>query len=76
MKKIAKVITSCNDCEHLIKGKTNETSNKTNIALCGFPSESNTPFLIEYAGEDSITNYLLDIPNNCELEDYHLIKRK
>ena len=70
MKKIANVIDNCTDCPHFVRAQTNSSNNKTNVAICGFPTENKEPFLLFYSEHDSITHYAINIPENCPLEDY------
>ncbi len=72
MKKIASIIETCIDCPHIVKAQTNSSSNKTNVAMCGFYSEDieTEPFLLLYSNDESITHFSLDIPENCPLENY------
>ncbi|GAQ15458.1 hypothetical protein MODO_3154 [Myroides odoratimimus] len=71
--KIAKVITSCNDCDH--KKSLIERGGNTYFALvCAFSEsqgDSSTlePFLLNYSYGDP-DHYENKIPNNCPLEDY------
>lgn len=70
--KIAKVITSCNECEH--KRELIECGGNTYYAaVCDFSESSGDnepkPFLIMY-GYDKPSRYDLGIPDNCPLEDY------
>ena len=77
MKKIAKVISECKDCPHFVKACSfsNTNSNKTDIAICGFESEDDTPIgkhhlLLLYVPQDSVSHHLIEIPENCPLETY------
>lgn len=70
MMKIAKVITTCNDCEHCKKMKS-PNDNHATAFVCVYESESETevkPFLLSYS--ESPGTFRLDIPDNCPLEDY------
>lgn len=70
--KIAKVITSCSDCDHkrilIEKG-----GNTFYCVICAFSEsieESKIdPFLLDYS-YDNPEHYKLKIPDNCPLEDY------
>lgn len=71
MKKIAKVITSCHDCENC-KMTISPKNNYTTAFICVVDPEEDKippePFLLEYS-EASGTS-CLSIPENCPLEDY------
>lgn len=72
MKKIAKVISTCHDCEHSITLHS-KNNNYGKAYLCGFAEEnmdlSCQHFLLEYT-EYSGSPELL-IPKQCPLEDYN-----
>lgn len=71
MKKIAKVITSCHDCQNC-KHTTSPRNNYTNAYICVVdPIEDEVrpePFLLEYSEASGSSG--LPIPENCPLEDY------
>ena len=71
MLKIAKVITSCLDCDHCIK-LISPNNNYTKAFVCVIEVEENIikpePFLLEYSEASGSSG--LPIPNNCPLEDY------
>lgn len=71
LKKIAKVITSCYDCENC-KKLNSPNNNYTTAFVCVIEVEQDQvpmqPFLLEYSeGSGSLK---LPIPENCPLEDY------
>lgn len=65
MKKIAKIIKRCNDCEHC--ACTSAKNESLYFAVCTFNSESN--FLL-FNGTEPPFRFNLNIPENCPLEDY------
>lgn len=67
MKKIAKVIELCNDCEHCVFAD-NRRETKSTFAIC--MSGKVEPFLINESQSSDIASYGLAIPKNCPLEDY------
>lgn len=71
MKKIAKVITNCHDCDNCKKFDL-RTDNYTRAFVCYVKEEDDKitpkPFLLDYT-ESGGRNELL-IPENCPLEDY------
>lgn len=70
MIKIANVIDNCTDCPHFVQAQTKCSNNKTNVAICGFPTKNEEPFLLFYSEHGTILDYAMNIPENCPLEDY------
>lgn len=74
--KIQKTIIKCNDCE-FSKIFQEKNGNINYAMLCYFEHEPDEqgdkeihePFLITTASE-SLKHFLIDIPDNCPLEDY------
>lgn len=73
--KIAKVITSCNDCEYKMN-LVEQNGNTYYAVICAFArseynqSKNVEPFILEFMSDDP-RHYSIDIPDNCPLEDYN-----
>jgi hypothetical protein len=65
MKKIAKVIEKCSDCEHCVFVSNYDKT--SHFAICY--TQANPPFVLDHAN-DTCRNYEINIPTNCPLEDY------
>lgn len=66
-KKIAKVLTICNDCEHLIVAD-NRNDSSSNFAICMF--KQITPIVVLDSQTTDVLSYKIAIPEFCGLEDY------
>ena len=67
MKKIAQVITECNECEFCVIAD-NRRESKSRFAICMFPDAPH--FLIAESQTGNVLEQKITIPDNCPLEDY------
>jgi hypothetical protein len=65
MKKIAKIIEECIDCENCVFAYS--VHKEHNFSICSHPAQP--PFILNHSSDDP-KHYKLEIPNNCPLEDY------
>ncbi len=76
MKKIAKVINDCNECQHCKKFQST-SDNHTSVYCCVYETDDESKlapaFLLDLS--TSKGRCTIEIPNNCPLEDYKPIEK-
>jgi hypothetical protein len=71
MKKIAKVISKCEECPHFVKANSSTSGGKFDIAICGFEDDNGVKYdLLLYRPQGSVNDFTIGIPDNCPLETY------
>ena len=63
--KIAKIINTCNDCQHCTFASTSKSV--YHFAICTENEENN---FILFNSSEMPSRYNIHIPDNCPLEDY------
>ncbi len=69
MKKIHKVIETCNDCENCKLFKS-DNSNYSSVSICTAVEGEEFVLVYSEAEKNVLNAYHHNIPNNCPLETY------